>query len=139
MSIGVVVMRKVEVIINTNLNKNVCPISWHVPTDGDFTALETYLGGVLVAGKKMKESGLAHWYAPNTGTNESGFAGLPGSYRLYDGTFVDNFGLAGFWWSSTDAGSNFAWYRLLYFGANSVDRFSDLHKGSGLSIRCLKD
>ncbi len=70
-------------VADTN-SLNVCPVGWDVPTDTEWATLTTYLGGVSVAGGKMKESGLAHWNSPNTGaTNESGFAGLPGGFRNY--------------------------------------------------------
>lgn len=51
-----------------------CPSGWHVPTDAEWTILENHLGGISVAGGKMKETGTEHWFAPNTdATNESGF------------------------------------------------------------------
>ncbi|HCN24393.1 MAG TPA: hypothetical protein DIS65_03375, partial [Candidatus Marinimicrobia bacterium] len=66
-------------------DRGVCPASWHVPTDGEYTALSDYLGGTSVAGGKLKECTEGscpeseYWYSPNTGaTNESGFTGLPG-------------------------------------------------------------
>ena len=36
-------------------DREVCPASWHVPTDGEYTALSDYLGGTSVAGGKLKE------------------------------------------------------------------------------------
>lgn len=123
---------------SSNGNKNVCPTGWHVPTDSEWTTLSTFLGGTLVAGGKMKEAGLAHWISPNTSaTNESGFAGLPGGYRYFDGAFND-IGLFGFWWSSTEFNSSLVWYRLLYYSDDDVSRFSS-NKGSGLFVRCLRD
>ncbi|MDG2363717.1 MAG: fibrobacter succinogenes major paralogous domain-containing protein, partial [Flavobacteriales bacterium] len=51
-----------------------CPSGWHIPSDGEFTELTDFLGGVGVAGGKMKEAGYEHWNSPNTGgTNSSGF------------------------------------------------------------------
>jgi uncharacterized protein (TIGR02145 family) len=62
---------------------------WRVPTEADFTTLQTFLGGASVAGGKMKTPGLTYWNSPNTGaTNESGFSALPGGYRLTAGFFV---------------------------------------------------
>ena len=59
-----------------------CPSGWHVPTDAEWTILENHLGGISVAGGKMKETGTEHWFAPNTdATNESGFTALPGGWR----------------------------------------------------------
>lgn len=57
---------------------NLCP-RLDIPTDAEWTTLTTYLGGSNIAGGKLKEANLAHWYSPNTGaTNETGFTALPG-------------------------------------------------------------
>jgi uncharacterized protein (TIGR02145 family) len=119
-----------------NGNKNVCPTGWHLPTDGEWTTLTSYLGGAVAAGGKMKEAGLAHWNSPNEGaTNESSFAGLRGS----NGTLND-IGFYGYWWSSTEHNTNttYAWFRGLFYNDGSVNRYL-LNKGSGLSVRCLRD
>jgi len=57
---------------------NICPVGWHVPSANEWKKLETYMGGVGVAGGKMKEAGTTHWISPNTKAgNSSGFSGLP--------------------------------------------------------------
>jgi uncharacterized protein (TIGR02145 family) len=56
--------------VASNGGKNVCPTSWHVPTDAEWTTLTTYLGGESVAGGKLKETGTTHWQVPNTGSNQ---------------------------------------------------------------------
>ena len=82
--------------------KNICPTGWHVPTDTEWTTLTDYLGGVSVAGGKMKSTGTAYWYTPNTAaTNESGFSVLPGGYRFSDGSF-DYIRSTAFFWSATE-------------------------------------
>jgi uncharacterized protein (TIGR02145 family) len=97
----------------TTLGDTLCPTGWGVPTDAEWTILTTYLGGESVAGGKMKSVGTAYWNDPNTGaTNESGFSVLPGGYRSNDGSFVSIRNYA-FFWSATESGSNFAWYRSL--------------------------
>jgi len=114
-----------------------CPTDWDVPRDTEWTILTDYLGGVSIAGGKMKETGLAHWNAPNTGaTNESGFTGLPGGIRNVDGTFasLEN---SGFWWSSSTAEIG-AWYRGLAHTAAVVARHF-AHERFGMSVRCVKD
>jgi uncharacterized protein (TIGR02145 family) len=122
----------------SNGNKNVCPTGWHVPTDGEWTTLTDALGTETVAGGKMKEAGLAHWASPNTGaTNESGFAGLPGGDRFKYGAFYD-IGSVGIWWSSTEFDTSIAWYRDLSSSNGLVSRYGD-GKGSGFSVRCLRD
>jgi uncharacterized protein (TIGR02145 family) len=123
----------------TNGNKNVCPTGWHVPTDGEWTTLTTFLGGIGVAGDKMKEAGLAHWFSPNTGaTNESGFSGLPGGFRSSNGTLFIDIGNFGNWWSSTEYLTTSAWVRSINYSNGNVGR-SNTFKGSGFSVRCLRD
>ena len=121
--------------------QGICPPGWHIPTDAEWTTLGNFLGGSLFAGGKMKETGYAHWYSPNTGaTNESGFTGLPGGYRDYFLGFFDTRNLFGdFWTSSTfDYSESAAWiYRLSY---NYAIMNGGYHlKTSGLSVRCLQD
>ncbi|MBK6784143.1 MAG: hypothetical protein IPG79_10540 [Saprospiraceae bacterium] len=67
----------------------------------EWTTLETTLGGSSVAGGKMKEAGSGvpfNWQSPNTAAdNSSGWAGLPGGYRVTNGFF--DVGFYGNWWS----------------------------------------
>jgi uncharacterized protein (TIGR02145 family) len=116
-----------------------CPVGWHVPTNDEFTILANYLGGVNIAGGKIKESGYVHWSSPNTGaTNETDFTALPGGQRTETPTF-DGIGSYGVWWSSTPYNSVKPWYRSLgctneifYVGNGSLNI-------RGFSIRCIKD
>lgn len=76
--------------------RGLAPQGWHIPSDAEWTTLETTLGGSSVAGGKMKEAGFVNWTAPNTAAdNSSGWAGLPGGLRFWDGTF-DDVGLFGY-------------------------------------------
>lgn len=118
--------------------RGLAPIGWHIPSDAEWTALSTTLGGTSVAGGKMKEAGTLHWINPNWGgNNNSGFAGLPGGRRISDGTFgdVSNYGL---WWSSTESGTTFAWSRTLNYNNGLINRLGNF-KLNGFSVRCLRD
>ncbi|MBI9038907.1 MAG: hypothetical protein JEY97_12305 [Bacteroidales bacterium] len=78
--------------------QGICPSGWHLPTDGEWTILTDFLGGESVAGGKMKETGITHWNAPNTGaTNVSGFTALPGGFRDNNGSFNGLAGGTHFW------------------------------------------
>jgi uncharacterized protein (TIGR02145 family) len=125
-------------LTNATLRKKLAPTSWHVPTDAEWTTLTTCLGDESVAGGKMKETGTAHWTSPNTyATNESGFTGLPGGFRYGNGAFT-GIGTYGFWWSSSEYGTTYAWYRYLYYTYGSA--FSNsFNKTYGFSVRCLRD
>jgi uncharacterized protein (TIGR02145 family) len=121
--------------------RGLAPEGWHIPTDEDWTTLTDYLGGLEVAGGKMKATGTAYWNSPNEGaTNESGFSVLPGGFRLNSGSFYDIRDFA-FFWSATEYGFNYAWYRGLYSTSSNVYRIISINynKSSGASVRCLRD
>ncbi len=118
--------------------RNICPVGWHVPTDAEWTILTDYLGGLTVAGDKLREVGTAHWTSPNTGaTNSSGFTGLPGGYRYSSGTFgtIHDRGL---WWTATQQNSVNAAYRYVGFDFASVVA-SSANLKAGYSLRLVKD
>jgi uncharacterized protein (TIGR02145 family) len=116
---------------------NVCPAGWHVPTDTEWSAMTTFLGGEIVAGGKLKETGTSHWTTPNLdATDEAGFSALPGGARTLTGSF-DFLGGDGHWWSSSEENSEF-WIRYISNGYGGVARIS-ADKEYGLSIRCIKD
>ena len=123
--------------------RGLAPTGWHIPSDSEWTALSNLLGGAAVAGGKMKstgtiEAGTGLWSAPNTGaTNSSGFTGLPGGYRNYDGTF-NAIGSVGHWWSSTENNTAIAWYRFLVYDDRGIGRYG-YGEQSGFSVRCLRD
>ncbi len=119
-------------------SRNVCPNGWRVPTSEDWDTLTNFLGGLPVAGGKMKDVGTNLWQSPNqNASNSSGFTGLPGGFRNYDGTFFSNGQSAYFYSSSLDQLGN-AKFRGLFYGSESVDNGAEF-KTYGYSVRCLKD
>ncbi len=121
--------------------QGICPTGWHLPTINEWTLLVDYLGGMTVAGGKMKEAGTSHWSSPNTGaTNESGFTGLPGGYRVWIGSF-DDLTNKTYFWSSTMPQTGWVEGRTLRYDSNSMGSFvsANSNNGRGSSVRCLKD
>jgi len=123
-------------------SRGLCPTGWHVPTDAEWTALTDFLGGESVAGGKMKSTSTqptpGGWNSPNTGaTDSSGFTGLPDGYRDSGGGFY-YLGSNGIWWSSSDAGSGYAWFRRLDSYYANVFRYN-VDQRLGFSVRCLKN
>ena len=114
--------------------RGLCPSGWHVPTDAEWTIMTDHLGGESVAGGQMKSN--YGWLFGGNGTNSSGFSGLPGGNRDYDGTF-NNGGYYGIWWSSSPDGSG-AWGRLLGSFNEEVFRIDD-NQRYGFSVRCVRD
>jgi uncharacterized protein (TIGR02145 family) len=118
--------------------QGVCPTGWHLPSDDEWTTLTDYLGGVIVAGGKLKETGTTHWQSPNRGTtNKSGFTALPGGLRYYYGTF-GSIGHLGFWWSASESNTISAWTRCLSYDYSGVYG-GDYYKLYDFSVRCLRD
>jgi len=127
--------------MNSNNNpsgvRGVCPEGWHVPSEAEWTQLTDFLGGVNLAGGKLKETGTTHWNSPNTGaTNETGFTALPGGG--YYGVNFSSIGSYGYWWSATASDNNNAWSRNLDYYASAIFRDYDI-KFLGISIRCVRD
>jgi uncharacterized protein (TIGR02145 family) len=133
-----------------NDSRGLCPTGWHVPSDAEWTTLINHLdpnaaGGDAMpnfAGGKMKSTGIIEngdglWFSPNEqATNESGFSGLPGGYRDSGTNDVHNFG---FWWSSTEHNSSYAWYRQLFYDDSSVFRGNYYNMWWCFSVRCVRD
>jgi uncharacterized protein (TIGR02145 family) len=118
--------------------KKLCPAGWHVPTESDWTAFVTSLGGYNVAGGKIKEKGTTHWASPNSlATNESGFTALGSGYHNYLGVFKDLTYMGGFW-SATEVDASYAYHRSAFFDLAEVDSYG-LNKKTGLSVLCVKD
>ncbi len=120
-------------------NRNICPVGWHVPTDDEFITLINYLGGTSIAGGKMKEIDLGHWLSPNEGaTNLSGFTGLPGGYRGYDGNYF-RIGEQGHFWTSSEYNNGQAKRRSLSYFQETVSSPYATNKETGYCIRCIQD
>ena len=113
--------------------RGLAPAGWHIPADAELIALSEFLG--KDSGGKMKST--SGWGENGNGTNSTGFIGLPGGFRDFDGSF-NSIGRSGFWWSASESGTSSA-----YFGGLFHDRY-DLYryfysKGIGMSVRCLRD
>ena len=124
------------VVASTN-PLNVCPTGWRVPTDLDFNALATQLGGLTAAGVPMKATTL--WASSITpGTNTSGFTGLPGGFRTELGAPA-SLTLTGPYWTSNQNLSQSTegiGYGLHYNDA-ALTR-AGFVKQIGCGIRCVK-
>ena len=127
-----------------------CPVGWHIPSDGEWKQLEKTLKlkegeidkeGIRGnnEGGQLKEVGTIYWNSPNVGaTNKSGFTAIPVGHRNWkSGDFID-IGLFGTWWSSTEKDSSYAWRRTLYYNDDKIRRFTS-HKRDGFTVRCIKD
>jgi uncharacterized protein (TIGR02145 family) len=129
--------------------RNVCPSGWHLPSQTEWRVLEDYLSnngyGYEESGNKIGKS-LAAGFGWSTSftagdvgndllnNNISGFTGLPGGYRVGNGTF-QGFGEHGLW--ST------AYYKYISTLRHNLDfnsstlGYGDINTDLALSTRCL--
>jgi len=120
-----------------------CPTGWHVPTNEEWIVLIDYLGGLNVAGGKLKSTRTypepqPRWEYPNTAaTDEVGFSGLPGGLRNYDGQFY-TFEEDGRWWSTTERWPGSLWTYILNSHTGGA-RMVNFMVTCGFSVRCLRD
>jgi uncharacterized protein (TIGR02145 family) len=137
--------------------KEVCPEGWHLPSREDWTELIFVVGSEKTAGTILKTT--SGWNENGNGTDELGFATLPGG--LYsDGDFFsvidadillylqefypngDFFGSYdyGFWWSATELENDKskAYLRTIAYDKASFDMALG-NKTNLLSVRCIED
>lgn len=125
-----------------NDSRGLAPEGWQIPNIREWLLLVDFLGGSQPAGIKLKNN--SGWNENGNGTNESGFAGLPGGYRDGNGDFFGK-GTIGEWWSNSEFTSNpwfpndtAVWCRSIRTDYPDV-LLLDEKKSFGFSVRCVKD
>lgn len=127
-----------------------CPVGWHLPDDQELKALEGAvdsqypqndpewdLGGWrgFDAGKNLKST--FGWNNNGNGADLYGFGFLPAGVYLSSGSFGLK-GTMGKLWSSSEVNTSNAVFRAFYNDHDDSYRGTN-DKGSGFSVRCLKD
>ena len=106
--------------------RGLCPSDWHVPTDGEYMTLEMQLGmsesAANSTGWRGTDQGTQMKSSPQdspswNGTNTSGFSGLAGGSRNFNGAFNGEGDYYGGFWSASAYGTD-AWYRSLNGGSH---------------------
>ena len=131
--------------------QGICPNGWHVPSDAEWTQLENYVSSqnqyicsssdkiakALASTTGWDNSSEACAIGNNQSSNNAtGFGALPAGYYYGNGYYYS--GYDAYFWSATEASSDRAWSRGLYYNGASVNRYSG-NKNSGYSVRCLRD
>jgi len=110
-------------------HQGICPSGWHIPSDEDWDKLIRFVGGIRYA-DHYDYSCPAEFSAP-----------LGGVYytNLVNGYFVD-VGYGGYWWSTSEAGLNAAYYwKIQDLGDEYYIKRDYFKMFSLLSVRCLQD
>ncbi|MDR3012459.1 MAG: InlB B-repeat-containing protein [Chitinispirillales bacterium] len=121
-----------------SLHQGICPAGWHVPSDAEWTTLVNFVGGLSVAGTRLRA--LTGWGDPWSGTlipgtDDHGFSALPGGYR-WSGSFI-NVGMGGVWWSASEDDATYARHRSMGSSNSGVSTGWNL-KTDGFSLRCVR-
>ena len=108
--------------------RGICPVGWHVASSIEYTELAEYLGGVEIAGYKMKNSDT--W----DGSNQSNFNGLAGGCRDSGPANGDCcMDILGQFWTSN---SNL--YVELESNKDAL-AYNSKDKRAGKSVRCIEN
>ena len=116
--------------------REICPVGWRLPTPWDIYGLQENVDN-LVAGQflgdgspELSATALKASVLDSPGwdgTNSTGFTGLPGGRRSYNGSFSGN----GYWWSQSGG--------MQLSGGNvnlGVSNYQNMQEGK--SIRCIQ-
>ncbi|MCL2208349.1 MAG: fibrobacter succinogenes major paralogous domain-containing protein [Fibromonadales bacterium] len=117
--------------------KTVCPSGWHLPSDAEWDAFMTAVGGTSTAGKKLKAK--SGWNSNGNGTDDYGFSALPGGYGKSDGSF-DSVGNIGLWWSASEYNNDVVAYsHRMRYSIDGIELNSSPRTTSLFSVRCVKN
>lgn len=121
--------------------RGVCPEGWHLPSQSEWNALYSNVGGVSKAGTALKST--QGWNNDGEGEDSYGFSVLSAGYFTFALGSIHRDGLGfegGFWYSkwSASTASGPASYVYFRFDLTNATQ-SNYAKDSGRSIRCIKD
>jgi uncharacterized protein (TIGR02145 family) len=124
-------------------HRGICPEGWHIPDDDEWDVLAKYVDPNYdpetnnnIVGRKLKAiNGWKRSYGDYyLGTDDFGFAALPGDYGCSVSLDTDE----GTWWSSSVTEDNRGWYRTMFHDENYLGRSNSIVV-CGFSVRCVKD
>ncbi len=131
--------------------KTACPFGYRLPSNEEWAKLVSAAGSET-AGKKLKAT--SGWKGFDgtigNGTDDFGFAAMPGGIRLITGRF-DGAGANGYWFTSTKRDEPPYFYvRTMFSSTDTVEepeggadpedgRYGDFREIFGASVRCVQN
>jgi len=126
-------------LYNWETAMKVCPKGWHLPSKSELEVLEKTVGSENVAGKKLKSK--SGWNMNGNGTDEFGFAALPGGGCVgHSSCSFSDVGYGGHWWlsSTSEHNANNALRHGMSNGSESI-YWNFYGKSNLFSVRCVQD
>jgi uncharacterized protein (TIGR02145 family) len=124
-------------------HKGVCPRGWHIPSDAEWNALITAVGGLSKSAAKLKSA--SGWKSNGNGTDDYGFKALPGGYADYSSSSSSGSPYkqklaeeTGIWWSLEENAPDSAYGRRMEHKSEFVGRVPE-SKAKLFSIRCARE
>jgi len=120
-----------------------CPSGWHLPSNSEWDALYRLADGTNgtsspykseTAGEYLKAKN--GWNENGNGTDDYGFAALPGGLGNADGRF-SSLGNYGNWWSGTEYDDSRAYNHFKSYKHNNAGWETEI-KSKFFSVRCLQ-
>jgi uncharacterized protein (TIGR02145 family) len=119
-------------------SRGLSPKGFHVPTNKEWSDLIDHVGGVGKANYVLKSKN--GWMLNGNGSDGFSWTGLPSGSRIDNGVFNMPMNFSADWWTSTESDINkrYANFWGLVYAAGDIGR-GVRNKGSGLSVRCIRD
>ena len=118
--------------------QGLAPDGWHVPEVEEWQELIDFLGGIKIAGGKLKDRNSSLWNSAQVGTSRASyFSALPGGCCLFNGSYIEE-GESSYFWTATPSIVNHAWHILISYHDSRVNVLG--HQDSkrfGYSVRCV--
>jgi uncharacterized protein (TIGR02145 family) len=129
---------RVKCTVPTYVRQGACPAGWRIPYNEDWATLMTGLGGISVAGRKLKAK--AFWPQEMQGSDSVGFRALPAPYRDNKTFMLEDW--AG-WWTGTmntppPTSPQIPSSSAYTVGSAVLADQSNYPRERGLSVRCIR-
>jgi uncharacterized protein (TIGR02145 family) len=117
--------------------RGISPIGWHIPLTTDFITMVKYLGGIDIAGLKIKST--TGWSQNGNGNNKSGFNAMPSGFRTEKGAFDGLKSKSQWWTSSVEEFEKKQVYVVQLLNYSTELMYLKMNKEIGVAVRCIKD
>ncbi len=130
------VVNTIKIDTSDVLYNGICPESWHLPNDSEWSKLYSFIDSVKTSATLSQSiKSTSGWSQNKNGDDEFGLTILPGGY--YSGSYT-NIEYAGLFWSATEFSIGNAMSRFIHYTSEIAIGLDDT-KSNRFSVRCVRD